>query len=72
MLSLVCFAAASAGLLPAYSPYAAGYAAPYGAAYGGYGYGGYGGYAAPAVVAHAPVVKAGLKRQNPIIFRTNI
>lgn len=63
MLSLVCFAAASAGLIgPAYSPYAAPYASPYA----------YSHYAAPAVVSHAvaapvyhaPVVKAGLFPQN--------
>lgn len=64
VLSLVCFAAASAGLIgPAYSPYAAPYAAPYASPYA------YSHYAAPAVVSHAvaapvayhaPVVKAGL------------
>lgn len=62
MLSLVCFAAASAGLIgPAYAPYASPYAAPYAAPYA------YSHYAAPAVVSHAvapvayhaPVVKAG-------------
>lgn len=67
VLSLVCFAAASAGLIgPAYAPYASPYASPYAAPYA-YG-SAYGHYAAPAVVSHAvaapvayhaPVVKAG-------------
>lgn len=70
MLSLVCFAAASAGIIPAYSPYGASYASPYASPYGSpyaapyaspyaSSYASpyaYGSYGAPAVVAHGPAV----------------